>query len=79
MAKVGADDAAKLKELVFAVRLENATRYGSKQSYEPPVRPPVLTMKKYPDVFAAVLDPFFDEDEYMGTDELNPAMPIGDH
>ena len=79
VSKASLQDAEKLKELVYAVRLENAKRYGTDTNKcpEPPAEAPVVTTNNYADVFAAVLDPFFDEDVYMGTDELHPAMPLG--
>ena len=71
-----------LEQLVHAVRLENTTQYHS----EPPVpeaivltptpcRPVVQTCMEYTDIFDAVLDPAFNEDEFMAS----PPLPLGDH
>ena len=84
VSKAGADCGTTLQELVYSVRLENAARYGPnpKTCPEPPATELVLTTKNFANVFDAVLDPFFDEDDYMGTDEMHPAMPLaplGDH
>ena len=87
--KAGSDSGDQLKALVYAVRLENATMYGPdpNKNPEPPAvldgpDPNELPTKDFTDVFNAVLDPFFDEDVYMGTDERFPLMPfeaIGDY
>ena len=87
--KAGSESGDRLKELVYAVRLENEARYGPdpNKNPEPPAvldgpDPNELTTKNFADVFNAVLDPFFDEDVYMGTDERFPRMPyeaIGDY
>ena len=87
--KAGSESGDRLKELVYAVRLENATmcRPDPNKNPEPPAvldgpDPSELTTKNFADVFNAVLDPFFDEDVYMGTDERYPVMPlepIGDY
>jgi hypothetical protein len=79
VSKAGASFSATLQELIYSVRLENATRYGPNPNTcpEPPAAEPVLTTKNFRNVFDAVLDPFFDEDVYMGTDEMHPAMPLG--
>ena len=72
-----------MKALVYSVRLENTTMYGADPNNNPE-SPAVLdgpdpneqpTMD-FTDVFNAVLDPFFDEDVYMGTDERCPPMPL---
>jgi len=79
VSKAGKQYGEQLQELVYKVRLENATRYGPTPlpCPEPPAAAPILTTKNFRDVFDAVLDPCFDEDVYMGTDELHPAMPLG--
>jgi hypothetical protein len=68
-----------LIDLVFAVQLVNATRYSTPESAEPAGTPQEPSSRHFLDLFDAVLDPFFDEDVYMGSDELFPVMPLGDH
>ena len=70
---------AMLKEVVFSVQLVNATRYSTTESDEPAGSPQEPSSTHYVDIFDAVLDPFFDEDVFMGCDELDPIMPLGDH
>ena len=77
--KARPEDAAILSELVYSVELCNATRYGENVKGEAAAAPPVPTVLNPVDFFDQVLDDFFDEDVFMGTEELDPPMPIGDH
>ena len=77
--KASAEDAAILNELVYSVELSNATRYGGTIEAEPTAPPPVPTPMNPTEFFDALNDPFFDEDVFMGTEELDPTMPLGDH
>ena len=72
------DQEAMLKEIVFSVRLVNATRYSTTESDEPAGPPQDPSSTYFVDLFDAVLDPFFDEDVFTGSDEIFPVMPIGD-
>ena len=77
--KVFEDQEEILKEIVFSVRLVNATRYSVTESDEPAGPPQEPSSTHFVDLFDAVLDPFFDEDVFMGSEELGPIMPLGDH
>ena len=73
------DQEAMLKEIVFSVRLVNATRYSTTESDEPAGPPQEPSSTYFVDLFDAVLDPNFDEDVFIGIEELGPIMPAGDH
>ena len=49
------------------------------ESDEPAGPPQEPSSTHYVDLFDAVLDPLFDEDVFMGSEELCPKMPLGDH
>ena len=72
------DHEERLIELVIAVQLVNATRYSTPESADPAGTPQEPSSRHFLDVFDAVLDPFFDEDVFTGSDEIFPVMPIGD-
>ena len=90
--KATPDEVRTLKQLVYAVRLENTRRYDTEAPVpeapvpeapvpealvltHTPARPSVQTLVGYSDIFDAVLDPAFNEDEFMGS----PPLPLGDH
>ena len=70
-----------LKKLVHSVRLENATSVLMSATPEQPRAAPLRhPSSDYTALFDAIIDPSFDEDEYMGRAERPPPMlAIGDH